>query len=149
MKATKHRCLGRSRAAGVTLIELMIVVVVLGTLMAIAIPSYRQYTIRTHRTEAKTALLRISTNQERWYLQNNTFSANLADVGFPTADSENGVYTLTIDFADTAGWQATANPTPGGGSNGVNQGADGDCTSFTLDSAGVRTATGANPTTCW
>ena len=53
----------KRRQQGVTLLELMAVVMVIGVLGAIAIPSYRQYTMRAQRTEAKTALLQLATNQ--------------------------------------------------------------------------------------
>ena len=49
------RPIHRRRMAGVTLLELMIVVVVIAVLGAVAIPSYREYTRRAHRAEAKGA----------------------------------------------------------------------------------------------
>ena len=62
----------KRRQHGVTLLELMAVVMVIGILGMIAIPSYRQYVTRAQRVEAKTALLRLQTNQERFYLANHT-----------------------------------------------------------------------------
>jgi type IV pilus assembly protein PilE len=138
--------------AGVTLLELMAVVMVIGILGIIAIPSYRQYTMRAHRTEAKAALLRLAANQERFYLQNRSYSTAVdGGVGFNAPTSENGVYSLALVTA--AGWTldytATATPVPGGGANGVDQSADTDCTSFSISSTGVRTATGAQAARCW
>ncbi len=74
----------RRRMAGVTLLELMAVVMVIGILGIIALPSYRQYVMRAQRTEAKTALLRLQTNQERFYLANRRYgaTADLAALGF-------------------------------------------------------------------
>ena len=46
----------KMRQAGITLLELMIVVTIVGILAAIAYPSYRQQVIRSTRTEAKVAL---------------------------------------------------------------------------------------------
>ena len=63
---------------GVTLIELMAVVMVIGILGMIAMPSYRQYVMRAQRAEAKTALLQLQTNQERFYLQNRTYGTDRA-----------------------------------------------------------------------
>ena len=67
------------RTAGVTLLELMAVVMVIGVLAVIAVPSYRQYVLRAQRTEAKSALLQLATNQERFYLASRTYGtvANL------------------------------------------------------------------------
>ena len=65
---------------GITLIELMIVVVIIGFMAVIAYPNYREFAARAKRNEAKAALLQIATNQERFYLQNNTYAAALADL---------------------------------------------------------------------
>ncbi len=139
----------RSETQGITLIELMVVVVVIGVLAAIAIPSYRQYSMRTQRTPAKTALLQIATNQERFYLQNNTYTNNLAALGFPAGVTTNGVYTLAVPVANAITYQVTAVPTAGGGPNGVNQTADVDCATFTINAQGVRTAAPDPNTSCW
>jgi type IV pilus assembly protein PilE len=139
----------RRKVAGVTLIELMVVVIVIATLGVIAIPGYRQYTMRAQRTEAKNALLQLATNQERYYLQFNSYAttAQLAGAGYPTA-SENNVYTLTVASPNfTQGYTATATPTPGGGINGVDMTTDPDCTSLSITSQGVRTS--APNTDCW
>ena len=67
------------------------------------------------------------------------------------AMSENGVYAITI--ATMNGWTqdytATVTPIAGGGTNGIDQTVDADCTSFWLTSAGAKGATGARPETCW
>jgi len=126
---------------GMTLIELMAVVTILGVLIAIAIPAYRGYSERTQRTEAKTALLHLRTQQERWYLQNHTFSGDLDTLGFSQGCSENCVYTIDFTVApDTTGFTARARPTAGGGINNVDQTRDTDCQWFTLNARGVRTA---------
>jgi len=141
----------RDRLAGVTLIELLVVMIIVGLHAMIGVPSYLQYTMRTQRTEAKAALLRLGANQERFYLQNNRYSLDPEALGFPGKVSENGVYDLTI--ATVAGvtqdFVATAKPRPGGGSNGIDQTKDADCATFTLDSQGVRTAAPDPSGRCW
>jgi len=60
-----------NRQRAFTLIELVIVLVIAGALMAIAVPSYRDYLERTRRTAAfKTSrdFLRSSATARRWYL---------------------------------------------------------------------------------
>jgi type IV pilus assembly protein PilE len=47
-------------AAGFSLLELMVVLAVIGTLLTIAIPSYRQYVQRGHRAEAIRIILATS-----------------------------------------------------------------------------------------
>lgn len=142
----------RRRMAGVTLIELMMVVVVVAILGVIAVPSYRQYTIRAHRTEAKAALLRLQANQERWYLQHNTYTDDPEALGFPGDLSENGVYALTIvphERGLTEGYTATATPAPGGGRNGVSMTDDAECASFSVDAQGVKSASPDPRGRCW
>lgn len=152
---TAHRARRSSRSGvlrrhvmGITLLELMAVVLVIGVLGVIAIPSYRQYSMRAQRTDAKTALLQIATNQERFYLANRRYggTADLAALGFPTGNSERGAYALTIPVANATTFTATATPRAGGA---INMTQDAQCTSFTVTSQGVRTATGTAPDTCW
>ena len=137
------------RISGFTLIELMVVLLIVGILGTVAVPTYRQYVIRAHRTEAKTALLRLAANQERHYLQNNTYTDDLATLGFGTGVSENGIYTLSVPLADAITYQAIAVPTPGGGPNGADMSQDQACARFTVDAAGQRSAFPDPDGACW
>ena len=134
----------RKKMRGVTLIELVVVVAIVALLATIAIPSYRQFLLRSHRAEAKSALLNLAAAQEKFYLQNNTYTDALAaappaGLGL-LATTENGYYTITID-ADADAEIFTATATAAGG-----QAEDTDCATFTIDQAGVRTATSVS---CW
>jgi len=137
------------RKSGFTLIELMVVLLIVGILGAVAVPNYRQYVIRSHRTEAKMALLRLAANQERHYLQNNTYTDDLEALGFTTGVSANGVYTLSVPIADAITYRAVALPTPGGGTNGLDMSQDETCVQFTVDAAGQRLAFPDPDGTCW
>jgi type IV pilus assembly protein PilE len=55
----------RERAAGLTLVELVVVAAILAVLAVLAIPSYRQYLQRGHRAEAVRTLLEMAACQER------------------------------------------------------------------------------------
>lgn len=137
----------KRRQHGMTLLELMAVVMVIGVLGMIAIPSYRQYVMRAQRAEAKTALMRLQVNQERFYLQNRIYSNDPIALGFPGSNSERGTYALTIDSANlAAGYTATAAPRAGGAYDMQN---DEECATFTIDALGVRTATGTGAARCW
>ncbi len=121
----------QSRTAGFTLVELLITLVVIGILVGIALPSYRQYVIRSNRVDATSSLLRLAANQERFYLQNNTYSADLADLGFPGGGTVDGHYILAINDADAAGFEIQA--TPAG-----SQVTDVDCPIMSIDARGFR-----------
>ena len=100
----KGRWTSPQTASGVTLIELMIVVVILGILASVALPSYRDYVIRADRAEGTTALLQIAAAQEKWYLQNNTYTGSLANLGFGTM-TDKGKYNLAINVANVTNFQ--------------------------------------------
>ena len=125
----------RAGMRGLTLTELMIVIVVLGILVAVAYPSYRDFAARAKRNEARSALLQIATNQERFYLNNNAFSDDLTDLGFPVANNfktETGSYNIALAVPVGAQtYTATATyllPDPEGGT----------CGSFTIRENGVK-----------
>ena len=100
----------RKHMHGMTLMELMVVVVIIGILTAIAFPNYREFVARAKRTEAKAALLQIATNQERFYLQNSTFTTDMtmlgcqADPFITNSDS----YSITVTAADQSDYTAVA-----------------------------------------
>jgi type IV pilus assembly protein PilE len=142
----------RIRMKGFTLIELMIVIVVIAVLGSIAVPSYRSYILRTHRVEAKTALLNLAAAQEKFYLQNNTYATNAQLATAPpnglgmTATTENGWYTIAIaNGASATTFSATATAAAG-------QVDDSACATFTINALGVKSATkqgGGTSTACW
>jgi type IV pilus assembly protein PilE len=142
----------KSRQRGVTLIELMTVVVVIAIIATIAIPSYRRYLIRSQRSEAKIALLQLQTAQEKFYLQNNAYVDNGNIATAPpnglgiSATTETGKYTLSIALGPSAqSYTVTATPKSGGG-----QTDDKECTTYTLTDRGTKGSTGSATTqTCW
>jgi len=128
---------------GVTLLELMIVVVIIGILAAIAYPNYRQYAARAKRTEARAALLKIAANQERFYLQNNTYTTDMMQLGFPVGAAfitNSNSYSVSVTVADANNFTAVA----------TYQNADdeaGKCLTFELDGRGIRIS--APLPDCW
>lgn len=147
---------GKPRQHGLTLIELVVVMMIVGVLAAVAIPSYRAYVTRSQRSDAKDAVLALATQQEKHYLQCNAY-ATAIDAATDCAagevqgadTSKNGWYQLTTAAPNPAlGFTATATAIAG-----ENQDQDDECESFTVDQAGVRTAAdsggGDNTEECW
>jgi len=95
------------RAAGFTLIELMVVVVIVAILAKIAIPSYQRYIQRGDLVEGTQALAQYRVQMEQYYQDNNTYSnGGACGVAAPTLVN----FTLSCVIA-SAGQQYTATAT--------------------------------------
>lgn len=93
------------RERGMTLVEILIVVVIVAILAAVALPSYFSQVQKSRRSEAKSALTQIATMQQQFRTEQNTFTTDLTDLGFANAgwnDTENGYYEYSVVGA-TAG----------------------------------------------
>jgi type IV pilus assembly protein PilE len=73
---------GRAAAAGFTLIELMIVVVIMAILAAIVVPTYTSFVQRSKIVEGTTRLGDFRTQMERYFMDNRTY-LNGAACGIP------------------------------------------------------------------
>lgn len=89
---------GLRRQRGVSLLELMIVVVIVGIIASIAFPSYTQFILRAKRTAAKSVILRVADRQEQFFADNKQYATTMTALGFatnPIAIDENGGITGT------------------------------------------------------
>jgi type IV pilus assembly protein PilE len=126
---------------------MLIVVVLAAIIMSIGIPSYRQYTMRANRADATSALLRIAAAQERFFLDEDTYTTNLADLGFDPPQTERGYYSLAI--APRAGGIAAGYLASGLAVPGKSQADDTECTAFSIDETGRRGSAPGDPDLCW
>ena len=141
----------RNQQRGVTLTELLTVMVVIGILTAIAVPSYSSYVRKTKRTDAKSALTSVAQQLERCYTRYNAYNDPGCQV---TLNYNTPAGDYTID------WE-TNPPSPswtsGHGANGFSikatpigsQALDTQCGTFQLNQAGIQAATGTTPANCW
>lgn len=139
----------RHKQSGVTLVELLIVIVIIGILSTLAYPSYRQYVIRGNRTEAKTAMMQASQALEKCFTRygayNNvnctTYNDLEAEAGKLT---DGGKYLLSFEAVDDVSFVIRAVPQDG-------QAQDMDCGTLTLDQTGKRAVkvVGADVRKCW
>ena len=93
-ETTRRDC--RARQYGMTLIELMIAVAIVAILAAVALPSYDNYVKKSRRSDAASQLLQIMQQQERFFLNNMTYTTDLSDLGYTLSsggvESDNGFY---------------------------------------------------------
>jgi len=111
---------------GFTLIEMMIVLVVIGILAAIAIPSYNNQLRRGTRSAAQ-ALMMDAANKQQFYLQSQrTYAIALSDLGITAPQEVSSFYTIDITKDDTTtppSFLITATP-----KTGTRQAGDGNLT---------------------
>lgn len=142
MKGKRMKVLA-ARMRGVTLIELMIVIAVVALLASLAVPSYREYVLRTNRMEAVNMLLDVAACQERGYIKFNQYATTRC---LTPNTTENGNYVITMTTTNTnQNYALTATP----------QGAQANdsCVNLTLTDQGQRgssaTADAAKIADCW
>jgi type IV pilus assembly protein PilE len=136
----------KSRIRGVTLVELMVVVAIVGILGTIAVSSYRNSTMRSRRAEAKIALMTIKVEQEKFFLQNRQYATTVTALNVP-AITAHSYYNIGLTTS-SANSQYSATATATGGQTG-----DTDCQVFTVDGIGNQTSTNSSGTSstaiCW
>jgi type IV pilus assembly protein PilE len=139
----------RKLNAGITLIELMIVLAVIAILSSIAISNYRSYTMRANRIDGETMLMKIQVAEEKFFLQNNTYTTALATappngLGL-AATTTSGFYTLAVVAGSTGSiatsYAATATAT------GTQTHDTAACLALTINDQGQRTP--ADSSGCW
>ena len=163
----------RNTLSGFTLVELLIVVTLVGILAAVALPSYRNHVLRTHRTVAKTALVDLASRQESFYVDRKAYSSALSDFGLQTyvsrdnstsaSSSSESVYKISI-----ASLSLSACPAPSATVTAItstealsgvgytlvaqpvgSQTSDSSCGSICLRSTGVKLSSAGTAATCW
>lgn len=134
---------------GFTLIELMIAVAVIGILIAIAVPAYRDQTMKSRRADAITALEKAAARQEQYYFQHNAYTTTESNLGGAATyiTSPEGYYRVVVTQPNGSDQEYTLTATP---VSGGPQASDAKCTTFTLDHLGVKGGTPtANASMCW
>lgn len=135
----------RSNQRGFTLIEMMITLAVLGIIVAIAVPSYKQYVIRNNRAAVQAEMLQIAALMERYKSQQLTYlgANNIVTLyganGYPRTGAR--LYTFNLQPSPNGvTWVLTA--LPEGTQLAAQDGA------LMLDNAGRRCWSKASQTSC-
>ena len=106
----------KSNSSGFTLIEMMIVIAIIGVIAAIAVPSYKNYTVKSKRADMMAELQNIASNIESQKLaKGNYTSVSISGLtgNFPRQGT--AIYNISSAPATlTKDWTLTAAPIAGG-----------------------------------
>lgn len=158
--------LSRFKQSGFTLIEVMIVVAIIAIISAIAYPTYIEQVRKSRRSDAPIKLQELAQLQESFFSRNMTYASNLSGLlgsSVNTINSDEDFYTLTVSSATGAGGTACAGTRASPCSSytlqavpvtGTSQAKDTNCSRYTLNHLGQRSASGATTATdttarCW
>lgn len=123
-----------NRDKGITLIEMLVVIMIVGILAAIAIPSYTGYMVRARRADAKTALEQFRAAQEMRRAERGSYSTNIAELrttwGVPAGAGDYNVGFQAAAILNANSFTAEASPAT------ARQAADG---SLFIDNRGTKT----------
>lgn len=132
--------------AGFTLIEVMIAVALIGVLVAIGLPSYQSYILKSYRTNAKACVVEHAQFMERIFTTNMTYIGGAAGANTLTCRTDGK---LDTRFAIAVG-NLTANTFTVTATAIGPQLEDVRCTEFTLTENGTRGFSGTgSPADCW
>lgn len=141
---------------GFSLIELMVVVVIVGILVAVAYPSYINHITKSRRSDGQTALLDLANRMERYFSENHTYATATIAAGNAATDvlgsnlSPEQWYTISIPAKSAFAYTIQATP------RNAQATEDTLCQSLTLNNLGQKGITAGpagNPTgtadNCW
>lgn len=137
------------RAKGMTLIELMTVLLILGLLVGLAWPSYQSHVRRAYRTEAMAALLEAQQFMERLHAVNGRYTTETGAAPALPARLQKlpaqGELRYVLSLYEVTALRFTLKAEPRGAM------ADDACGSLTLDNTGLRGRSGSGLTLaqCW
>ena len=135
----------KKKMLGMTLIELMIVIAILGIIVAFGYPSYQEQVRKARRAEGMASLLELADRMERHYSDVGAYTkADGSDITvndvFPSFSSD--YYTLSIDSQDNVSFTVSSAPK---GTQLKDK-----CKTFTLTSQGVKSVSASGmQDQCW
>lgn len=124
-------------ARGFTLIEILVTVAIVGILTAIAVPSYRDYVVRSRLTDAYSGLATVQPQAEQYWANERSYE------DFDRLPAATANFSFTLTAADATSYTVTA--------TGIGNAAG---FVFTIDQSGNRATTGVpsgwtGSASCW
>jgi type IV pilus assembly protein PilE len=108
----------KKSAAGFSLLELMIVVVIVGIITSIAYPSYQNHMTSARRTDAQSVLMEAAQFMERFYTENNRYDQDTggtavalpAELNEAPRDAGTKAYDITVQASTASSFTLRATP---------------------------------------
>ncbi len=95
------------RVSGFTLVELLMAMLVLGILLSIAIPGYKDYLIRANKSAVKAAMLEIASRQEQYMMLSGAYGT-LAQLNYTLPTEVNAAFVVQVTPGTNTGSTITA-----------------------------------------
>ena len=136
----------KSRQDGMTLLELMIVIAIVGILASIAMPSFNNSVMKARRADARNSMFDWQLRQAEYFADNLTYASvsTINGSGGDTVDSGEGYYGITVTILETTTFQMTATP-----KIGTTQASDSECASFCINQDGPLYIGSCAAQACW
>lgn len=131
----------KNKHQGVTLLELLVVVAIIGILSAVALPAWNSQVMQARRADAVNSLLDLQLRQNRYFAENGTYGT-LAQIG-GNSSSNDEYYAMGISGESSAAFLGTATATG-------SQADDTACLKFCINEDGPdHLSTGCATSACW
>ncbi|EID0060047.1 prepilin-type N-terminal cleavage/methylation domain-containing protein [Vibrio vulnificus] len=134
----------KKHSSGMTLIELLIAVVIVGVLVSISYPSYNNYVIESHRTVAKADMAKIQLELERSYNGGYQWTQILSGSTCLICDSSSDRYKFEVASSATSAYTISAEAKTDKG-----QSKDPCLANETIKKMTLNSTNQAKPAACW
>jgi type IV pilus assembly protein PilE len=149
-KRNDGRAGGRYSQIGMSLMELMVVVIIIAVLVAIAMPVYSGYVGRTRRVAAEGCMMQTANFMERFYTTKLTYvgatTSPITILDCMQTSQTGNDYSYTFSSGQPTATTYIVQATP----IGVQATRDAKCGTLTIDQTGTRQVSGSDTLAdCW
>lgn len=133
------------RKQGFTLLELVIAMAIVGVLVSIAYPAYKQYVVTSRRSDARNSLINAQIALEKCYSRYFKYDSECSDLDNFPRTSSHGFYTIQLSKLTATSYSLTAFPRG-------SQKEDTHCANIAINHVDAKTAidsSAAPSAECW